>query len=211
EELPLVVERVAAGLRGIEEEQDSVRDVGERRDRLALHRVPLRHRSIEEARGVEDLETLHPPVEVTDRNPFRGEGVVRDLRSTGGDRPDKGTLPHVRIACDHDRPQGGVDLREPSEGATGLGERLEIRSGPVAVALAARPKALSSRPVASRTDGSSNTGRRNRPHTIRVWAVKRGRIRARRTRSLQGSPRDSGPRGNSRSGTCSAPGPSLPG
>src|SRR5437773_12419464 len=65
EELPLVVERVAAGLRGIEEEEDSVRDVGERRDRLALHRVPLRHRSIEEARGVEDLETLHRSEEHT--------------------------------------------------------------------------------------------------------------------------------------------------
>src|SRR5438046_10247260 len=72
EELALVAERVAAGLRGIEEEEDCVRDVGERRDRLALHRVPLRYRSIEVARGVEDLETLHRPVEVTDRNRFRG-------------------------------------------------------------------------------------------------------------------------------------------
>jgi pyridoxal 5'-phosphate synthase pdxS subunit len=79
EEAPLRVQRIAAAFRGIEEEQDAARDVGQGGDRLPLHRVPVRHRSVEEARRVEDLDPAAAPLRVPEGHALRREGVVGDL------------------------------------------------------------------------------------------------------------------------------------
>src|SRR5438094_3531486 len=93
EEAALVLERIAARLAGVEEEQHSVREMSEGRDRLAFHLVPLVHRPVEQPRGIEDLVPMDAAVEVAERHAFRRERVIRDLRTTGGGRPKVADYP----------------------------------------------------------------------------------------------------------------------
>src|SRR3989442_3943838 len=96
-------------------------------NRLSLHLVALRHRPIEDPRGVEDLIAHGPPVEMPERYALRRERILRDLRTACRRRADERTLADVRIAGNDDRRDGRIDLRNAPERATGLDERLEVR------------------------------------------------------------------------------------
>src|SRR5438093_4937450 len=73
EEPTLVVQRIAAGFRNVQEKQNAIREMGEGRDGLSLHLVPLVHRPVEKARGIEDLVAVYAAVKVAERHPFRRE------------------------------------------------------------------------------------------------------------------------------------------
>src|SRR5207249_1354269 len=151
----------------------------EGRDGLSLHLVPLVHRPVEEARGIEDLVAVYAAVKVAERHPFRREGVVRHLRTAARGRAHERALADVRVARDHDRRNRRVNLWDSPQSDSSVDQGVDsivgpaprtratarfrarvARSGPVAVALAARPNALSRRESAVRIEGNSNTAAR---------------------------------------------------
>src|SRR5438094_6598116 len=100
--------------------------MGEGRDGLSLDLVPFVHRPVEEPGRVEDLVAVWAAVKVAERNPFRREGVVRDLRTAARRRTHERALPDVRVARDHDGRDRRVNLGDSPQGDSSGDQGVEV-------------------------------------------------------------------------------------
>src|SRR2546421_706775 len=98
----------------------------EGRDGLSLHLVPLVHRPVEKARGIEDLVAVYAAVKVAERHPFRREGVVRHLRTAARGRSHERALADVRVARDHDRRNRRVNLWDSPQSDSSVDQGVEV-------------------------------------------------------------------------------------
>ena len=109
EQRDLLIDGVAASLRGVEEEEDARLQMSQCSDCLHLNCVPFLQGMVQNSWSVDDLEPHELVISVTHVQALSGERVGLHLDISTRDVVDKTTLAHIWKSCNQNRPFEGVD------------------------------------------------------------------------------------------------------
>lgn len=111
-EADLLGDRVSAGLRNVDEEEDAGVQVGQRGNGLHFDRVLLLERMVQDSWRIDDLPAEVVVIGVPNEERFGGEGVRLNFDVRSGDLVNEARLSDVGKSRDEERSRVRVDRRQ---------------------------------------------------------------------------------------------------